>query len=65
MSAHQTWHVVMLAATLFAAAGLVIVVLAPLVFDSPPPGLARARPAALALAGLAAVLLVAEWTGVH
>lgn len=62
---HQLWHVTILASTLFAAAGLAIVVLAPLVFDPPPPGLMGARPLVFTLAGVAALLLMAEWTVVH
>ena len=62
---HQVWHAAVLGATLFAAAGLAIVLLAPLVFDAPPPGLARARSAVLGVAALAALLLVVEWTAVH
>lgn len=47
------------------AAGLGIVLLAPLVFDEAPPGLARFRPFVLGLIALAAVLLAAEWLAVH
>jgi hypothetical protein len=65
MSLHELWHVTVLATTLFAAAGLAIALLAPLVFDQPPPGLIAARPLVLGLAGLAAVLLVVEWTAIH
>ncbi len=65
MSGHEIWHVIVLASTLFAAAGLAILVLAPLVFESPPPGLARGRPFVLALVGAAAALMVAEWLGLH
>ncbi|MDQ3784437.1 MAG: hypothetical protein M3360_06100 [Actinomycetota bacterium] len=65
MSLHELWHVTVLTSTLFAAAGLAIVLLAPLVFDPPPPGLMGARPLVFALAGVAALLLVAEWTAIH
>ncbi len=65
MSLHELWHVTVLASTLFAAAGLALVLLAPLVFDPPPPGLIGARPLVFALAGMAAILLVAEWTAIH
>ena len=65
MSWHEAWHILVLASTLFGAAGLAILVLAPLVFDTPPPGLARARPLVLALIGLAVVLLAMEWLAVH
>jgi hypothetical protein len=62
---HELWHIAVLASTLFAAAGLALVLLVPLVFDPPPPGLMGARPLVLALAGLAALLLVVEWTAIH
>ena len=62
---HRLWHVAVLAATLFAAAGAAILALAPLIFDEPPPGLRRVRPLLLALIALAGVLLVVEWTAVH
>jgi hypothetical protein len=57
--------VALLGSTLFGAAGLVILLLVPLVFDSPPPGLARARPLLLALVGVAIVLLGMEWLWIH
>ena len=62
---HEVWHITILAATLFAAAGAVILVLAPLVFDSPPAGIARYRPALLVAIGAAIVLVILEWTVVH
>ena len=62
---HRLWHVAVLASTLFAAAGAAILVLTPLLFDDPPPGLRRARPVALVVIGLAVLLLVVEWTAVH
>jgi len=65
MSLHELWHVAVLATVLLAAAGLAIVLLAPLVFDPPPPGLAGARPVVYVVTGLAMVLLVAEWTAIH
>ncbi len=65
MSLHELWHVTVLASTLFAAAGLAIVLLAPLVFDPPPPGLTGARALVFVLAGVAVLLLVAEWTTIH
>ena len=48
-----------------AAAGTVILLLAPLVFDSVPPGLERARPFVVGLILGAAVLLAIEWLAVH
>lgn len=62
---HEVWHVVVLAATLLATGGLVILALAPLVFEAPPPGLMRARPIVLALATLAVLVLLAEWLLIH
>lgn len=62
---HQAWHVTVLAASLFGGAAVALVVLAPVVFDTPPEGFVRARPYLLGLGGLAALLLAAEWLGVH
>ena len=65
MSGHELWHVTVLAVTLMAGAGLAIVLLAPVVFESVPEGVKKARPFALACGLLAVVLLIAEWLGVH
>jgi hypothetical protein len=65
MEGHQIWHLVVLGSTLFAAAAVAILVLAPLVFDGTPPALARRRPLLLGLIGLAAVLLAGEWMVAH
>ena len=65
MSWHEIWHVTVLVVTLVAGAALVIVLLAPLVLDSPTPGLLRARRWAFAFAALAALLLGVEWLGIH
>lgn len=65
MDVHEVWHVVVLAATLLAAGGLVILALAPLVFEAPPPGLMRARPVVFALAVFAALVLLVEWLLIH
>jgi len=54
-----------LGSALLAAAGAVIVLVAPLLFDPPPPGLARARPLVMALAAAAVGLLALEWLVVH
>jgi hypothetical protein len=62
---HEVWHIVVLAAALFGAAGAAILLLAPLVFEVPPAGLERYRPALLTGIGAAAVLIVLEWTVVH
>ena len=65
MSGHDLWHILVLGSTLFAAAGLALLLLAPLVFDELPPGLTRYRPAVMALIGAAAVLVAVEWLGIH
>lgn len=59
------WHIAVLGSTLFAAAGVAIVVLGALVGGPLPPGHRRARPLVIGAAGVALVLLVAEWTAVH
>ena len=65
MDWHEIWHIAVLGSTLFAAAGVVILGLSSLVFDEPPPGLTRARPAILALVAAAGALVGLEWLGVH
>ena len=65
MSAHELWHVVVLASTLFGGAGALILLVVPLVFESPPEGLARARPLVLGLILLAVVVFLGEWLVVH
>jgi hypothetical protein len=65
MDWHGLWHVAVLGSTLFAAAGVVLLGVATLVFDEPPPGLTRARPVILALVGAAGALVGLEWLGVH
>lgn len=62
---HEVWHVTVLAASIFGGASVAVVLLAPLVFESPPEGLAAARPYLLGLGAFAALLLAAEWLGVH
>ena len=62
---HQLWHITVLVVTLMAGAAVLVVTLAPLVFQSPPPGLRRARPAVAFLVAGAALLLVVEWLIVH
>ena len=65
MSWHEVWHALVLGSTLFAAAGAVILAMAPLFFDVPPKGLTGARRAGLGLLLVAVVLLGLEWTVVH
>jgi hypothetical protein len=65
MDWHEIWHIAVLGSTLFAAAAVVILALSALVFDEPPPGLTRARPAILALVAAAGALVGLEWLGVH
>jgi len=62
---HGAWHVLVLASTLLAAGGLAILALAPLVFDSPPPGLRRHRALVGVLIGVGAGILIVEWLLVH
>ncbi len=62
---HRLWHAAVLGSTLLAICGVVLLVLTPLLFEEPPPGLARVRPAVVGLAVLAAVLLGVEWLVVH
>lgn len=62
---HEVWHVTVLAASLFGGAAVALVLLAPLVFETEPEGLARARPYLLGLGVFAGLLLAAEWLGVH
>jgi len=62
---HDLWHLLVLGSTLIGAAGLAILLLAPLVFEEPPPGLRQARPLIGGLIALAALLLAVEWLGVH
>ena len=59
------WHVVVLASTLFGGAAALILLVAPLVFDSPPEGLERAKPLVVGLILLAVGVFLAEWFIVH
>jgi hypothetical protein len=60
---HRIWHAGVLGITLVALAGVLLLLLAPLLPD--PPRLTRARPLVLGLAGVAAALLVVEWLVIH
>jgi hypothetical protein len=65
VDSHELWHVVVLASTLFGGAGALILLVAPLVFESLPEGLVRARPLVVGLILLAGVVFLAEWLVVH
>jgi hypothetical protein len=65
VESHEIWHVTVLASTLFGAAAVVLLVLAPVLFERTPSGLAKARPLVVGLVGLAAVVLILEWLVVH
>jgi hypothetical protein len=65
VSGHEVWHVVVLASTLFGGAGALILVLGPLVFDSPAYPPARVRPFVVGLILLAVGVFLAEWLVVH
>ena len=62
---HRLWHVFVLACALLGAGGAGVLLLAPLVFGTPPPGLERARPLLWVLVGLALAVVAAEWQLVH
>jgi hypothetical protein len=62
---HEIWHVTVLASTLLGGAAVVLLALAPILFESTPAGLARARPLVIGLVVLAAVVLILEWLAVH
>lgn len=65
MESHDLWHLVVLGATLFGAAGLAILVLMPLLFEDAGDAMSRYRPLAIGGVALAGFLLVVEWLGVH
>ncbi len=62
---HELWHVTVLAASLFGVAAVALVALTPLVFDTPPEGLTRARPYLIGFGVLAGLLVGVEWLAVH
>lgn len=62
---HEVWHIVVLVSVLLGAAAALLLGALALIFDSPPPGLSRARPLVLALVGVAAGLVLVEWLIVH
>ena len=59
------WHVFLLVMTLSAVAAVAILVLVPLAFEAPPPGLSRARPWLIALVVVTAGLYLLEWRVLH
>ncbi len=59
-SVEDALDVVVLAVTLVAAAGIVLVTMAPVVFEEVPPGVRRARPWVAGAAALAVVLILLE-----
>ena len=56
---------IVLSSTLLGAAAVGLLVLAPLLFEETPKGLARARPLVVGLVLLAAIVLILEWLAVH
>ena len=64
-TSESLWHVFLLVMTLSAVAAGLILLLVPLAFESPPPGLVRARPWLLALIGLTGALYLLEWRVLH
>jgi hypothetical protein len=65
MSRHELWHVLVLSSTMLGSAGAAILLLSSLVFEAPPPGLQRGKPAAVGLICLAGLVLIVEWLVVH
>lgn len=59
------WGALVLVLTLGTAGAVILVVLAPLLFESPPPGLVRARRPVAVLAVATLVLLVLEYRVWH
>lgn len=64
-SAETVWHLFLLVVTLGSVAAAAILVIVPLAFDSPPAGLARARPWLLGLIALTFGLYLLEWRVLH
>ena len=65
MSGHEAWHVVLLAFSLAAMAGILVIVMAPLLFETQPRGMARAKPFVVGLAAVAGLLYLWEWVVTH
>lgn len=62
---HELWHFFVLGLVLLGAAGIGIVAVAPLAFQSPPPALRRTGLALVIMAGLGGILILGEWLLVH
>jgi hypothetical protein len=62
---HQAWHILVLASTLLGAAGAFLLLASSLVFDTPPPGMVRARPVIIGAIALAAGVVAVEWFVIH
>lgn len=65
MTQHELWHVLLLASTLFAAAGIALLTVFWLAFDEPPAPSTTVRPVVWGVVAVVAILLVVEWVGVH
>jgi hypothetical protein len=64
-ASESLWHVFLLVMTLAAVASALILVLVPLAFEAPPPGLERARPWLLGLILATGALYLLEWQVLH
>jgi hypothetical protein len=62
---HTLWHVFVLASALLAGAATLILLLGPVMFETPPLGPGRARLLALGLVGLGISVVLVEWQVVH
>jgi hypothetical protein len=62
---HALWHVLVLAAALLAAATALILLLGPVMFDTPPLSPGRPRLLAWAVVGSGILLVLVEWQVVH
>ena len=61
----EIWGAFVLVLTLSSAGLVALLVLAPLIFETPPPGLVKARRGIVVLVGLTVVLLVLEYVVFH
>jgi phosphatidylserine synthase len=65
VSLEDVWDAIVWVLSLFAAGGLAILMLSPLVFETPQSLLSRARTGILLLVTLAVLALLAEWFVLH